>query len=69
MSERLQEGHKRYAAKEGSDYSDDEMFNKNYRVLEELERRLFAGIDLKPEDLSEESLSESMRTLRSYEIA
>lgn len=69
MSERLREGHERYAAKAGSDYSEDEMFNKNYRVLEELERKLFAGIDLKPEDLSEESLRESIEALRGYEIA
>ncbi len=68
MTERLREGHERYAAKHGSDYGGDDTFNKNHRVLEELERRLFAGIDLAPEDLNDESLKGEIESLRDYEL-
>ena len=70
MMERLQEGHERYKARVRSDYGeDDRRFEENLETLQELERKLFSGLAITPSSLTEESLSSTMDSLRSFVIA
>ncbi len=69
MTERLKEGHERYKSRVGSDYAEpDREFEKNHATLSELERRLFDGLQITPESLTEESLKDTIGSLRTYRI-
>lgn len=70
MEERLHEGHERYKSRVRADYgSNDGEFEKNSDLLRGLEQRLFDGLSISPESLTEESLKDSIESLRSYVIA
>lgn len=69
MEERLREGHERYKAREHSEYGEnDSIFQHNCELLRELEQKLFDGLKITPEMLSEGSLAKSIESLRDYVI-
>ncbi len=69
METRLCEGHARYKARARSDYGEnDERFEKNCGFLVEIEQKLFAGLSITPESLTEESLTATIESLRDYHI-
>jgi putative nucleotidyltransferase with HDIG domain len=69
LTERLKEGHERYKNRVGSDYAEpDREFEKNHSLLIELEQRLFDGLSITPESLTEESLRDTMESLKTYVI-
>ncbi len=70
MEERLEEGHKRYQARDRTEYGDDDTeFNTNRELLRQIEAKLFEGLTITPGSLTEESLQTSIETLKNYKIA
>lgn len=69
MNERLREGHERYKSRVRTDYGEnDGEFEKNHAILKGMEQRLFEGLSITPESLTEESLKDTMESLRSFEV-
>jgi putative nucleotidyltransferase with HDIG domain len=69
MNERLQEGHARYKKRVRSDYGkNDQQFEENYAVCQEIEKKLFAGLLITPEMLTEASLTSTIESLKDYQI-
>ena len=70
MEERLHEGHERYKARAKTEYgNNDREFEKNHAVLKRLEQKLFDGLLITPDMLTEASLHDTIESLRSYVIA
>lgn len=70
MEERLREGHERYKRRVDSDYGeDDQLFEHNRTMLKRLEAKLFEGLLITPDMLTEESLAGTIESLKGYQIA
>ncbi len=69
MEERLREGHERYKERARTEYGEsDRQFESNSAYLKQLEEKLFEGLLITPELLTEESLTAMMDFLRDYAI-
>ncbi len=69
MEERLAEGHKRYQERERTEYGhDDSEFDTNHEILKRLESKLFGGLPIAPESLTEASLKDTIESLTLYTI-
>jgi len=71
LHERLEEGRKRYNSTrtERSYYESEGDFEKLAEIAEELEKKLFSGISIAPEDLHDEAVAPLIDELRKYAVA
>jgi len=70
LTDRIAEGRKRYntTRTERSYYESDEGFGGLARAAEELEKQVFAGMRLKPEDVTDTSIAQLIEELWEYTV-
>ena len=69
LEERLADGHARYIMRKGKKHTDHEdVYKKNAAGIEKIERQLFVGLSIKPEDINEEKVAPFFEEFRKYEI-